>query len=93
MVRVSAVAPDLGTAWRIRDTMAAHPLLGGATAQIEVSASHECVTLDGWTLDEGLIKVAEKLAKPVAGKRSVENRIQAKRVPGRANTGEIMQVS
>lgn len=80
MVRVSTVASDPVTAWRIRDAMAAHPLLGGATAQIEVSAGHECVILSGWTFDEELITIAGKLAKQVAGRRSVENRIQANRM-------------
>lgn len=76
MVRVSAATTDPITAWRIRDAMAAHPLLGGATGQIEVCAGHECVVLEGWTLDEGLIRMAEKLAKQVAGKRTVENRLR-----------------
>ncbi|MEX1018697.1 MAG: BON domain-containing protein [Litorilinea sp.] len=77
MVRVSTIASDPVTAWRIRDAMAAHPLLGGAAAQIDVCAGHECVILEGWTLDEGLIEVAGRLAKQVAGKRSVDNRIRA----------------
>lgn len=78
MVRVSTVASDPVTAWRIRDALAAHPLLGCATAQIAVTADHESVILEGWTFDEGLIRIATKLAKQAAGKRSVHNRIQAK---------------
>lgn len=77
MVRVSKSTTDITTAWRIRDTMAAHPLLGGATAQIEVLARHDCVIIEGWTLDEGLIETAGRLARRVAGKRTVDNQIRA----------------
>lgn len=64
--------------------MATHPLLGGATAQIDVIVAYECVILEGWTLDEGLIDVAGRIARRVVGNRSLENRIRAgafKRTP------------
>jgi osmotically-inducible protein OsmY len=79
MVRVSAVTTDSVTAWRIRDALAAYPLLGGATAQIYVAASYDCVILEGWALDDALRKVAVRLAKQVAGNRPVDSRIRTKR--------------
>ena len=52
MVRVelNAAAPDI--AWRVRDALASHPLLGGATAQITIVANHRGVILEGWAVDE-----------------------------------------
>lgn len=79
MVRVSTVTTDSVTAWRIRDALAAYPLLGGATAQIYVAASYDCIILEGWTLDEELRKVAVRLAKQAAGNRPVDNRIRTNR--------------
>lgn len=83
MVRVSTIASDVAsdpvTAWRIRDALAAYPLLGGATAQIDVIAGHECIVLEGWTWDEELTGIAGKLAARVAGNRPVENRIRTNR--------------
>ncbi len=75
MVRVSSIASDQVTAWRVRDALAMHPLLGGATAQICVTASYESIILEGWTLDEGLQKLAVKLALRAAGHHCVQPRM------------------
>ena len=71
MVRVDLMTTDKITAWRIRDAMASHPLLGGRTAQISIAANHERVTLSGWTSDERLSEIARRLAQSVAGRRLV----------------------
>jgi hypothetical protein len=71
MVRVHQATTDLATAWRIRDELACHPLLGGAAAHIEVRAGFEKVELDGWTDDETLTRVAIRLTVRAAGRRAV----------------------
>lgn len=76
MVRVSLGASDPITAWRVRDALATHPLLGGATAQISIVASHDLVVLEGWTLDEALQTVALRLALRAAGRRPVQARLR-----------------
>jgi len=76
MVRVSRSASDPITAWRVRDALAAHPLLGGATAQISVMASYETVILEGWTRDEKLQQVATRLALRAAGRRPVQTHLR-----------------
>jgi hypothetical protein len=76
MVRVTLGASDPITAWRVRDVLAAHPLLGGATAQISVMACHDSVILEGWTLDERLHQLALRLARQAAGRRSVQTRLR-----------------
>jgi hypothetical protein len=55
VVRVDLMTTDKITAWRIRDAMANHPLLGGCTAQISIDASHDYVMLSGWASDEGSV--------------------------------------
>src|SRR5690606_6179772 len=62
MVRVSHGTADRITAWRVRDALACHPLLGGATAQISIHADFESVTLEGWTLDDRVQQLAIRLA-------------------------------
>lgn len=79
MVRVSTGTSDRVTAWRIRDALAMHPLLGGSTAQIQVSATYERVVLEGWTLDEELTQLAIRLALQAAGRRSVQPNLIHKR--------------
>ncbi len=76
MVRVDLMATDKITAWRIRDAMANHPLLGGCTAQISIDAGHEHVTLSGWTSDQGLSEIAGRLAQNAAGRRLVSINIR-----------------
>ena len=71
MVRVDLMATDKITAWRIRDAMANHPLLGGCTAQISIDAGREYVTLSGWASDQGLSEIAGRLAQNAAGRRLV----------------------
>ena len=71
MVRVDLMTTDKITAWRIRDAMACHPLLGGCTAQISIKANHEHVTLSGWASDERLSKIAHRLAQNAAGRRLI----------------------
>ena len=45
MVRVHTETSDKITAWRVRDRLAVHPLLGGAAVQIDVHADHESVVM------------------------------------------------
>jgi osmotically-inducible protein OsmY len=71
MVRVDFMTTDKITAWQIRDRLACHPLLGGAAAQISISASHEHVILSGWTGDERLLAIAARMAQGAAGRRLV----------------------
>ncbi len=68
MVRVAINATDPNTAWRVRDALASHPLLGGATAQITVIAHHNCVQLEGWTVDDQVKQLAMRLARRAAGR-------------------------
>lgn len=79
MVRVHPTTTDKITAWRVRDALACHPLLGGATAQISVTAGRESVVLDGWTLDDRLVQEAQRLARRVAGRRVVQIQLQTTR--------------
>ena len=72
MVRVSINAADPNVAWRVRDALASHPLLGGATAQITVIASHHFVQLDGWAVDERVKQIALRLARRAAGHCAVQ---------------------
>lgn len=76
MVRVHALTTDKITAWRIRDSLAGHPLLGSVAAQIDVQADHEAVTLTGWAADEGLLRLVKQLALSAAGRRSVSMQIR-----------------
>lgn len=72
MVRVAINATDPNLAWRVRDALASHPLLGGATAQITVIASHHCVQLEGWAVDERVKALALRLARRAAGQCAVQ---------------------
>jgi len=72
MVRVAINASDPDTAWRVRDALATHPLLGGATAQITVVAGHQYVVLEGWTMDDQVKQLASRLAKRAAGHCAVQ---------------------
>lgn len=76
MVKVDQHTTDQIVAWRVRDALAAHPLLGGATAQIHVIASYECIVLSGWAVDDGVIQLAVRLARRIAGKRAVHAELQ-----------------
>jgi osmotically-inducible protein OsmY len=71
MVRVAATTSDHITAWRIRDSLASHPLLGGATADIDVIADHAGVVLQGWAIDHAVHDLALKMALRAAGRRTV----------------------
>lgn len=71
MIRVAATTTDKHTAWRVRDALARHPLLGGGVTHIEIEAGQEQITLMGWVLDEGLCQLARKIAQREAGRRSV----------------------
>lgn len=75
MVRVHVTTTDLVTAWRVRDALAAHPLLGGATAQIHVIATTQGIVLDGWALNEQTVQLAVRLACRAAGQRAVQPRL------------------
>ena len=76
MVKVHHQTTDQIVAWRVRDALAAHPLLGGATAQIHIIAGYEEVILIGWAVDEAVIQLALRLTRRVAGKRSVQGELQ-----------------
>jgi hypothetical protein len=75
MVKVHITTTDLCAAWRVRDALAAHPLLGGATAQISVIAQSQRIILDGWAIDDEVIALAVRLARRAAGQRAVQPRI------------------
>jgi hypothetical protein len=72
MVSVSPKAKNETLAWRVRDVLARHPLLGGAMAQISVDACKDAVVLRGWVVDQKLEIVAVRLAKRAAGRRPVQ---------------------
>jgi osmotically-inducible protein OsmY len=72
MVRVICNAANPDTAWRVRDALASHPLLGGATAQITVVAKHHCVLLEGWTVDDQVKQLAIRLAQRAAGRSPLQ---------------------
>jgi|GEM_PF-1952790 len=76
MVKVDQHTTDQIVAWRVRDALAAHPLLGGATAQIHIIASYECIVLSGWAVDDEVIQLATRLTRRVAGKRTVHAELQ-----------------
>lgn len=78
MVRVAINAADPDTAWRVRDALASHPLLGGATAQITVVANHHSVVLEGWTVDDQVRQLAIRLARRAAGRCVVQMRLQSR---------------
>lgn len=72
MVKVHIATTDEAAAWRVRDALASHPLLGGATAQISVTVGKYGVMLDGWALNEHAIQLAVHLACRAAGQRPVQ---------------------
>ena len=78
MVRVEVNTANPDTAWRVRDALASHPLLGGATAQITVMASHHCVMLEGWTVDEQVKQLAMRLARRAAGRCAIQLCLQSR---------------
>jgi hypothetical protein len=75
MVRISQRGGDVATAWRVRDHLAGHPLLGGATAAIVIVAELDRVLVEGWTVDERVRSLAERLARRAAGRRTVQVRL------------------
>lgn len=76
MVKVDHNTTDPIVAWRVRDALAAHPLLGGATAQIHIIAGYETIILAGWAADEAVIQLAVRLTRRAAGKRTVQQALQ-----------------
>jgi hypothetical protein len=78
MVRVAINAANPDTAWRVRDALASHPLLGGATAQLTVIAGAHCVVLEGWTVDDQVKQLAIRLAKRAAGHCAVQIRVYSR---------------
>jgi hypothetical protein len=76
MVRVSQITSDQAIAWRIRDEMATHPLLGGPAAKINVIANHDAVILEGWTHDDEVRSLAIRRALRAAGHRPVQPRLR-----------------
>jgi hypothetical protein len=80
MVKVHITTTDPVAAWRVRDALAAHPLLGGATAQISVIAHLQGIILDGWAHDEHAVQLAIRLARRAAGQRVVQPRLCTRRL-------------
>ena len=90
MVKVHHQTTDQIVAWRVRDALAAPPLLGGATAQIHIIAGYEEVILIGWAVDEAVIQLALRLTRRVAGKRNVQDDLQlCRQAANRALTKRI----
>lgn len=81
MVVVATHTPDQNTAWRIRDTLAAHPLLGGNSANIRVNADRSGVVLEGWTADSGVSDLALRMAVRAAGRRIVATHLTVQNCP------------
>jgi len=75
MVRVDATTSDQSTAWRVRDSLASHPVLGGGAASISVIANHNSVVLEGWAMDESVVGLAIKLAGRAAARRAISTRL------------------
>ncbi len=75
MVRVFPTTHNKALAWRVRDALARHPLLGGGMAHIEVDAQTEIVILQGWVMDAKLEHTALQLARRAAGSRPVQTRL------------------
>lgn len=71
MICVARSAVDLATAWRVRDALARHPLLAGSVTRIQINASRENISLEGWVLDEQLQQLAQQIALREAGCRPV----------------------
>lgn len=75
MVRVHFTSTDHINAWRVRDALAAHPLLGGATAHITIYAHLHGIVLEGWVVDESTLNLAARLARRAAGPRAIQTRL------------------
>ncbi|MCL4860812.1 MAG: hypothetical protein KJZ93_15455 [Caldilineaceae bacterium] len=75
MVRVHFTSTDHINAWRVRDALAAHPLLGGATAHITICAHLHGIVLEGWVIDESTLNLAMRLARRAAGRRAIQMRL------------------
>jgi hypothetical protein len=71
MVRIHHSTTDKAAAWRVRDSLAAHPLLGGAMAQISVTAANDHIMLTGWIADDHLKQIAVRLSTRAAGRRPI----------------------
>ncbi len=90
MVRVSHSASDRITAWRVRDALASHPLLGGATAQISIRADFDSVTLEGWALDDRVQQLALRMALRAAGRRPVQTFVRIRRCTGGSGANAML---
>ncbi|GEM_PF-2107502 len=82
MVRVLPTTHNKALAWRIRDALARHPLLGGGMAHIEIDARLEVVILQGWVMDAKLEQTALQLAQRAAGSRPVQTRLVVRSAEG-----------
>lgn len=77
MVIIHPTTLDCATAWRVRDALATHPLLAGATVALRISAGSTGVLLEGWVQDERTLQLALRLAQRSAGQRIVRSSVQA----------------
>jgi len=80
MVKVHLATTNQPAAWRVRDALAAHPLLGGALAQIHIKAGADGIILEGWAHDEQVIRLAMQLACRAAGQRAVQHRLHLRAI-------------
>jgi hypothetical protein len=80
MVRVACNGANPDTAWRVRDALASHPLLGGATAQITVVACHHGLRLEGWTVDDQVRQLAIRLARRAAGRCPLQSSLYSRQI-------------
>ncbi len=71
MVTVHYTTTDKITAWRVPDALSRHPLLGGPAADIQITADHADVIITGWIANAHLLTVTDRLAKGIAGRRTV----------------------
>ena len=76
MIQVAPTASDLAMAWRVRDLLAQHPLLGGSGTRLTISACRASVVVEGWAADEDLVQHIRRTAHRAAGARPVLFRVQ-----------------
>ena len=79
MVTIEPDTTDMATAWRVRDRLATHPLLSGATAEISVTVHGGVIVLRGWALDQRICDTASRLAAGAAGRRPVDGQLSRHR--------------
>jgi len=87
MVKVHVTTTHHPAAWRVRDALAAHPLLAGAMAQIDVRACGQGIVLEGWAMDEATVQLAMRIACRAAGQHAVQPQLLAHKLTARRKIG------